>query len=468
MNVELPNGVVMENIPEGTSDWDIRQDAIRQGVATEEDFPPIDLDAKKMLENAPGSLLQYGKDMTFPLRHPIQTAKGLGTIIRGGVDKGMRAGMNAITGQEVGESPQGEALGQVGKFYGDRYGSMDALKNTLNEDPVGLLSDLSGVATIGTASLPKLIGRPGQILNKAAKAADPMNLAVNAVRLPLGKLIPKDLPVKQMNSAVKWNTNTPMKIRNSLAQSMLEEGIQPTLEGMRKAWKVIDDMQEGLTKLIEESTNSGVTIPREKVFKYIRSAKKKAAEGGNPANELKQIYKFVDDLETTWFEYDLPDFTPTKIQRFKQDLYELVGDDKWARTTARGTDAARMATARSARQIIEDLVPEARAMNRREGNMIALTDALEQKAARIENTNNIPLGAPINVGAGTYLGNLLGMPEAGAAAGVGLSLMDLPKNKARLAQQMYNLQNSGLLDAPIPGQILRQGAIQSGRIIPEL
>ena len=464
MNVELPNGVIVTDIPDNATDWEIQQDAIRQGVAKAEDFPPVDFDAEKMVREIPGSALQLMKDMSFPIRHPIQTVKGMTSIVRGGVDK---------LQSEQGDLPtqNEQAFDAMLDFYGDRFGSVDALKNTAMNDPVGILSDISGIVTLGTSSLPKITGRAGKVvetLNKTAKAVDPMNLAANAVRLPLGKLIPKDLPVKQMNSAVKWNTTTPMKIRNSLAQSMLEEGIQPTLEGMRKAWKVIDDMQEGLTKLIEESTNSGVTIPREKVFKYIRDAKKKAAEGGNPANELKQIDKFVDDLETTWFEYDLPDFTPTKIQRFKQDLYELVGDDKWARTTARGTDAARMATARSARQIIEDLVPEARAMNRREGKMIALTDALEQKAARIENTNNIPLGAPINVGAGTYLGNLLGMPEAGAAAGVGLSLMDLPKNKARLAQRMYNLQNSGLLDAPIPGQMIRQGAIQSGRIIPEL
>ena len=464
MNVELPNGVIVTDIPDNATDWEIQQDAIRQGVAKAEDFPPVDFDAEKMVREIPGSALQLMKDMSFPIRHPIQTVKGMTSIVRGGADK---------LQSEQGDLPtqNEQAFDAMLDFYGDRFGSVDALKNTAMNDPVGILSDISGIVTLGTSSLPKITGRAGKVvetLNKTAKAVDPMNLAANAVRLPLGKLIPKDLPVKQMNSAVKWNTTTPMKIRNSLAQSMLEEGIQPTLPGMRKAWKVIDDMQEGLTKLIEESTNSGVTIPREKVFKYIRDAKKKAAEGGNPANELKQIDKFVDDLETTWFEYDLPDFTPTKIQRFKQDLYELVGDDKWARTTARGTDAARMATARSARQIIEDLVPEARAMNRREGKMIALTDALEQKAARIENTNNIPLGAPINVGAGTYLGNLLGMPEAGAAAGVGLSLMDLPKNKARLAQRMYNLQNSGLLDAPIPGQMIRQGAIQSGRIIPEL
>ena len=464
MNVELPNGVIVTDIPDNATDWEIQQDAIRQGVAKAEDFPPVDFDAEKMVREIPGSALQLMKDMSFPIRHPIQTVKGMTSIVRGGVDK---------LQSEEGDLPtqNEQAFDAMGEYYGDRFGSVDALKNTAMNDPVGILSDISGIATLGTSSLPKITGRAGKIvetLNKTAKAVDPMNLAANAVRLPLGKLIPKDLPVKQMNSAVKWNTTTPMKIRNSLAQSMLEEGIQPTLEGMRKAWKVIDDMQEGLTKLIEESTNSGVTIPREKVFKYIRDAKKKAAEGGNPANELKQIDKFVDDLETTWFEYDLPDFTPTKIQRFKQDLYELVGDDKWARTTARGTDAARMATARSARQIIEDLVPEARAMNRREGKMIALTDALEQKAARIENTNNIPLGAPINVGVGTYFGNLLGMPEAGAAVGAGVSLMDLPKNKARLAQQMYNLQNSGLLDAPIPGQMIRQGAIQSGRTIPEL
>ena len=305
MNVELPNGVIVTDIPDNATDWEIQQDAIRQGVAKAEDFPPVDFDAEKMVREIPGSALQLMKDMSFPIRHPIQTVKGMTSIVRGGADK---------LQSEQGDLPtqNEQAFDAMLDFYGDRFGSVDALKNTAMNDPVGILSDISGIVTLGTSSLPKITGRAGKVvetLNKTAKAVDPMNLAANVIRLPLGKLIPKDLPVKQMNSAVKWNTTTPMKIRNSLAQSMLEEGIQPTLPGMRKAWKVIDDMQEGLTKLIEESTNSGVTIPREKVFKYIRDAKKKAAEGGNPANELKQIDKFVDDLETTWFEYDLPDFT---------------------------------------------------------------------------------------------------------------------------------------------------------------
>ena len=40
MDVELPNGVVIQGVPEGTSKEEIMQKAIRSGMATEADFAP--------------------------------------------------------------------------------------------------------------------------------------------------------------------------------------------------------------------------------------------------------------------------------------------------------------------------------------------------------------------------------------------------------------------------------------------
>ena len=42
MNVELPNGVVLEGVPEGTSKEDIMAKAIAGGYATEQDFASAD------------------------------------------------------------------------------------------------------------------------------------------------------------------------------------------------------------------------------------------------------------------------------------------------------------------------------------------------------------------------------------------------------------------------------------------
>ena len=38
MDIELPNGVVIKDIPEGTSKEQIMQKAIKNGLATAEDF----------------------------------------------------------------------------------------------------------------------------------------------------------------------------------------------------------------------------------------------------------------------------------------------------------------------------------------------------------------------------------------------------------------------------------------------
>jgi hypothetical protein len=465
MNVILPNGVTMTDIPDDATDWEIQQDAIRQGVAKKEDFPPVDFDFWKMAGNIPGSALQYAKDMTFPLRHPIQTAIGLQTVAQGGVEKLLPKPAQP-EGDDWGQTQNEQAVDMVGQFISDRYGSVDALKNTLMNDPVGSLSDVSGVGTLATFA--RKSGGVMDKINKASKAIDPLNATANAVRLPAGLMVPKDLPIKQMNSAIKWNTNTPMKLRNTLARTMLEEGISPTLKGMEKAQEVISRLNDEITSLIKEVGETGVTVPREKVFKYIKDARKKAAEGGNPVAELRQIDKFVDDLEATWYNYEMSDFTPAQLQKFKQSLYSLVDYDKKNQASAVGTDAARMQTARSARELIQDMVPEVGALNKREGELLNLTNKLEQKASRIENTNNFPLSMGTHTGAGYLLGENLGFPGLGTGLGLGIAAMDLPKNKAAIAQMLHNMQNASILDAPIPGQLTRQSAIQSGRLIPEL
>lgn len=76
-------------------------------------------------------------------------------------------------------------------YLGSRYGSMEALGDTLYTDPVGVAADASTVLTAGGAALGQVPGRVGQVgraVSAAGSASDPAALAARtagAVARPL-------------------------------------------------------------------------------------------------------------------------------------------------------------------------------------------------------------------------------------------------------------------------------------------
>ena len=70
--------------------------------------------------------------------------------------------------RRLGISDESEQLAtQVGELMVERYGSLDAAKETLKNDPVGVLGDLSTVLGVGGLGIAKTAG----MASKTARAA---------------------------------------------------------------------------------------------------------------------------------------------------------------------------------------------------------------------------------------------------------------------------------------------------------
>jgi hypothetical protein len=123
----------------------------------------------KALANAPASALKFGSDIAQPFIHPIDTIENIGNVGHG-------------LAQKLGVAPEGGHEDEVyadavGKFFANRYGSMEALKKTLAEDPVGFAGDLSMLLTGGETALgrvPGLVGRLGEVAGTVGRAVDPI------------------------------------------------------------------------------------------------------------------------------------------------------------------------------------------------------------------------------------------------------------------------------------------------------
>jgi hypothetical protein len=122
------------------------------------------------LRNAPGSAVQFGKNIAQPFMHPIDTANNILDVGHGLAQK-LGVSFDA-------DNPEDTAKANaVGKFFADRYGGLENVKKTMASDPVGFLGDLSTVLTGGGGALaraPGIIGKVGEIAGTAGRLTDPL------------------------------------------------------------------------------------------------------------------------------------------------------------------------------------------------------------------------------------------------------------------------------------------------------
>lgn len=143
------------------------------------------------IENIPASAVQYGKSMLEAVTSPIETAGTLIDIMAGGAYKALpKKVQNFVRSIETNPEALDRAINAANQFGGQmaqRYGSYDAIKNTLATDPVGFAADFSTILS-GGAGIARKTGavKTAQRLTKAADVTNPIN-----VLAPVGRGVRK-------------------------------------------------------------------------------------------------------------------------------------------------------------------------------------------------------------------------------------------------------------------------------------
>lgn len=138
----------------------------------------------KAFDNLGPSAARVAYNIVYPFLHPIDTATAFKNIGVGAVSKAKgKLGFD----QDPNEKAADEAhIDAVGQFFLDRYGSIEGLKKTLAEDPVGAMADASVVLSGGGAAaarVPGVVGKAGQAASRAGSMLDPIANAGRAVKL---------------------------------------------------------------------------------------------------------------------------------------------------------------------------------------------------------------------------------------------------------------------------------------------
>jgi len=206
MDVKLPDGTIVKNIPDGISKAELTAKLNANGYNLPTDNEPTQPQIAEPKSYSTLGAIGTGAVNLIPstgkligsayqaIRHPIQTIDTLSTLGAGAINKMLPPSIQAaskrfdtaLLGEEKAQKFQQEAdqlANAVGEDYVKRYGSYEGFKRAFAEDPAGILADVSTVLTGGGAAL-KAGGltKTADVVNQAAKYTNPLYAGAKAVQ----------------------------------------------------------------------------------------------------------------------------------------------------------------------------------------------------------------------------------------------------------------------------------------------
>ena len=292
------------------------------------------------LGNIPSSAKTMASGLYEAVTNPVQTVSGVMDVAAGGLQNALpKSVVNFVNQFETNpEAAQRavQAANAAGGMVKERYGSVEAIKNTLATDPVGAAGDLSLLFSggAGIAARTPMLSRAAPTLRTAANVIDPINLAGKAI----GKTY--DLTGGLVKSGLGLKTGVGTEAIEQAVQSG-RQGNTTFLENMRgdvPMSNVLDDAQANLAQMNlnkQKDYRSGmVDIKNDKsvldfkgIDQSLENAQSMVAFKGKikdqtAANVVEKMRAKIDD----WKNSDPVEYhTPEGLDNLKQSLWEDFG-----------------------------------------------------------------------------------------------------------------------------------------------
>lgn len=130
------------------------------------------------LANVGPSAVSFYKGLVTAITNPVQTVSGVLDVGAGALQNLLPKDLVDLVNQ-IDNNPEAakravDTANAVGGMFKDRYGSVEALKNTLATDPVGAAADLSTLFTGGASATARIAPAASKGLNTAAKYTNPL------------------------------------------------------------------------------------------------------------------------------------------------------------------------------------------------------------------------------------------------------------------------------------------------------
>lgn len=197
------------------------------------------------LANVGTSAANFYKGLITAITNPVQTVSGVIDVGAGALQnllpKELVDLVNQIDNKPEAAKRAVDAANAVGGLYKDRYGSVEALKNTLATDPVGAAADLSTLFTGGAAATARVAPAASKVLGAVGKYTNPLLPVTTAANYGLA------LGAKGAGNVVDAITGQRASARagNIVRNALTEEGRVP--QNIAAAQNALANAQPGMT-----------------------------------------------------------------------------------------------------------------------------------------------------------------------------------------------------------------------------
>ena len=206
--------------------------------------------ASQAIGNLPKSALKYAEDLVTPITDPVGTAKGLYSFTTGLIQLAI-----------PGEQPDEKTVKAVGDYFANRYGSLEAFKLAVAEDPVGVVGDVSTVLTGGgmlAARAPGMVGKAGAALEEAGRKIDPLAVAGNTLQAA-GGVVTEGVPAAIGMTTGAGGESIQQAFTAGRVGGETDRRFVENLRGQEEPGAIVQDGIAALRRLKETKQNKFVT-----------------------------------------------------------------------------------------------------------------------------------------------------------------------------------------------------------------
>lgn len=250
------------------------------------------------LSNVGPSAANFYKGLMTAITNPAQTAMGVLDVGAGTLQNLLPKAVVDLVNQ-IDTNPDAakravETANAVGGLYKDRYGSVEALKNTLATDPVGAASDLSTLFTGGASATARVAPAASKVLTTAAKYTNPLAPVTTAAGYSLA------LSAKGAGNVVDAITGqrAPARAGNIIRNALTEEGRVP--QNLAAAQNALANAQPGMTvrQALADVNSPQIQYLGETVQAKTAPGGKLAVEKAQEADRLARLKAATPDLQS--------------------------------------------------------------------------------------------------------------------------------------------------------------------------
>ena len=349
----------------------------------------FDFDSGKMVDNFIPSLKKEGAEILEAITSPLETGESIFNMVVGGLQKLDPTGLIGTNKEKYAEA--------IADYYAEKYGSFNAFKRELENNPAGVLGDASMFVTggAGVAKLGAKLGTTGNIVSKvsdkvgkAGASIDPFNLALNVPLTGAGQAIgtfTKDtLAPSLYESSLKPSANA-LKSRRDRA---VQTGLNEKLPINRKSAIYINDTIADLGKKVDEIIESSdASIPVEKLFETFDSLVEEFNVVGdvNSKSNLAEIAKLRNKFESSL--QNKFNLSPSEFQKIKKIYANQADYNKINQQGTRVDESFYKEIAGNAREAVSDAIPAVKARNKRMTDLFNLDEFLSPRVGVVGNSS---------------------------------------------------------------------------------